>query len=104
MADGTLPNFARLAREGHYQVLPTTNPAQSPVAWSSFATGLNPGEHGIFDFLRRNTETYAPDYAISFTEPPDTVIRVRVSGAAGRGGDVQSPCRHAILDQRRTRG
>ena len=56
-------------------MLPTTNPAQSPVAWSSFATGLNPGEHGIFDFLRRNTETYAPDYAISFTEPPDTVIR-----------------------------
>ena len=75
MADGTLPNFARLAREGHYQVLPTTNPAQSPVAWSSFATGLDPGEHGIFDFLRRDTETYAPDYAISFTEPPDTVIR-----------------------------
>ncbi|MGH6899170.1 MAG: alkaline phosphatase family protein [Geminicoccaceae bacterium] len=75
MADGSLPNFARLAREGHFQRLPTTNPAQSPVAWSSFATGLDPGEHGIFDFLRRNTETYAPEYAISFVEPPETVIR-----------------------------
>ena len=75
MADGTLPNFARLAREGYYQVLPTTNPAQSPVAWSSFATGLNPGQTGLFDFLRRNTETYAPEYALSAIEPPDTVIR-----------------------------
>ena len=75
MADGTLPNFARLAREGHYQVLPTTNPAQSPVAWGSFATGLNPGEHGIFDFLARNTETYAPEYSISRIEEPELVLR-----------------------------
>lgn len=75
MDDGMLPNFARLAREGHYQELATTNPAQSPVAWSSFATGLNPGEHGIFDFLRRDTETYAPEYAISFVEEPQTVLR-----------------------------
>jgi predicted AlkP superfamily phosphohydrolase/phosphomutase len=75
MADGVLPNFARLAREGHYQPLATTNPAQSPVAWSSFATGLNPGEHGIFDFLRRDAATYAPEYAISSVEPPGTVLR-----------------------------
>ena len=75
MADGTLPNFARLAREGHYQTLPTTNPAQSPVAWSSFATGLNPGEHGIFDFLRRNTDNYAPEYSISYVDQPETVLR-----------------------------
>jgi predicted AlkP superfamily phosphohydrolase/phosphomutase len=73
MADGTLPNFARLAREGHYQRLPTTNPAQSPVAWSSFATGLNPGEHGIFDFLRRNPQAYAPEYAVSIVDPPETL-------------------------------
>ncbi len=75
MADGTLPNFARLAREGHFQSLATTNPAQSPVAWASFATGLNPGEHGIFDFLRRNTETYAPEYGIAYVEEPEIVIR-----------------------------
>ena len=75
MADGTLPNFARLAREGHFQTLATTNPAQSPVAWASFATGLNPGEHGIFDFLRRNAETYAPEYSIAYVEEPEIVIR-----------------------------
>jgi hypothetical protein len=75
MAAGVLPNFAGLARDGHYQALPTTNPAQSPVAWSSFATGLNPGQHGIFDFLRRDAETYAPEYAISAVEAPDMVFR-----------------------------
>ena len=75
MADGTLPNFARLAKDGHYQALPTTNPPQSPVAWSSFATGLNPGGHGIFDFLRLNSRSYAPEYAIAYVEEPETVLR-----------------------------
>jgi predicted AlkP superfamily phosphohydrolase/phosphomutase len=75
MAAGVLPHFTRLSREGHYQVLPTTNPAQSPVAWATFATGLNPGDHGIFDFLRRNPESYAPEYSISEIEQPEHVIR-----------------------------
>ena len=75
MGDGTLPNFARLRQEGHYQELPTTNPAQSPVAWSSFATGLNPGAHGIFDFLSRNPETYGPDYSIATFRPPEHVLK-----------------------------
>ena len=69
MAAGFLPNFAKLKRQGHYQPLPTTNPAQSPVAWSSFATGLNPGAHGIFDFLSRNPQTYGPDYSIASVTP-----------------------------------
>ena len=39
MAEGKLPNFSRLAADGHYQRLGTSNPPQSPVAWSDFATG-----------------------------------------------------------------
>ena len=69
MAEGKLPNFKRLAERGSFQHLPTTNPAQSPVAWASFATGSNPGGHGLFDFLGRNTTTYGPEYAIARTEP-----------------------------------
>lgn len=54
MAEGFLPNFAKLRDQGHFQPLPTTNPAQSPVAWSSFATGLNPGAHAVArEHLRR---------------------------------------------------
>jgi predicted AlkP superfamily phosphohydrolase/phosphomutase len=69
MKEGLMPNFTRLAGSGGFQTLATTNPAQSPVAWSSFATGTGPGEHGVFDFLRRSTDTYVPDFSISETEP-----------------------------------
>jgi predicted AlkP superfamily phosphohydrolase/phosphomutase len=51
---GILPNFARLAREGSFDKLGTTFPAVSPVAWSTFQTGTNPGKHRVFDFLRRD--------------------------------------------------
>ena len=32
----------------------------SPVAWSSFSTGTQPGRHNIFDFLDRDRRTYLP--------------------------------------------
>lgn len=70
MDAGRLPNFKRLAEQGSFHPLPTSNPAQSPVAWSSFATGENPGAHGLFDFLRRDPDTYAPEYAIARVEDP----------------------------------
>jgi predicted AlkP superfamily phosphohydrolase/phosphomutase len=54
MAEGVLPNFARLAHDGSYRRLATTIPPQSPVAWSTFITGLDPGGHGIFDFVHRD--------------------------------------------------
>lgn len=70
MDEGQLPNFSRLVSMGSFQSLPTSNPPQSPVAWSSFATGTNPGAHGLFDFLSRNPDTYAPEYAIARVEGP----------------------------------
>ena len=61
MAEGRLPNFARLRDQGSYRRLRTTFPALSPVAWSTFATGVNPAKHNIFDFLNRDLRTYAPE-------------------------------------------
>ncbi len=60
MKEGLLPNMARLAANGTYSHLATTNPPQSPVAWSGFATGKNGGKSGIFDFIHRDPETYTP--------------------------------------------
>lgn len=60
MADGSLPNLAKLAGAGVFSELRTTCPPMSPVAWSSFMTGVNPGKHNIFDFLNRDLKTYAP--------------------------------------------
>lgn len=69
MDKGKLPNLKRLGESGTFLELGTTNPAESPVAWSSFATGTNPGKTGIFDFLKRDPQTYMPDLATtSFSE------------------------------------
>lgn len=65
MEDGKLPNFSRLKKQGSYRHLSTTNPAQSPVAWSGFATGQNPGKNGVFDFITRDPRTYKLDLSIS---------------------------------------
>ncbi len=64
MDSGDLPNLARLRDEGSYTPLGTTTPPQTPVSWTSFATGINPGRHGIFDFLSRNLKTYQPGFAM----------------------------------------
>jgi len=60
MAMGKLPHFNKLAASNGYARLRTSNPPESPVAWSTIATGCNPGEHGIFDFLHRWPKTYTP--------------------------------------------
>lgn len=64
MEAGELPNFSGLRETGTYSPLQTSNPPQSPVAWSNMATGCNPGKHGIFDFINRDPQKYLPDLAI----------------------------------------
>jgi predicted AlkP superfamily phosphohydrolase/phosphomutase len=71
---GELPNLARIRQSGSYSRLRTTYPAQTPVAWSSFATGTNPGGHGIFDFISRDPATYLPDAALSRFERPKSAF------------------------------
>jgi predicted AlkP superfamily phosphohydrolase/phosphomutase len=65
MAAGELPNFSKLKERGTYRPLSTANPAMSPVAWSSFATGSDASYHGIFDFLTRDRRTYFPKLSSS---------------------------------------
>ncbi len=75
---GQLPNFARLREDGGYCRLATTYPAQTPVAWSTFATGTNPGAHGIFDFIRRDPKTYLPDFSLNRYEQKRPYLPPRV--------------------------
>jgi len=71
---GELVNFEKLRQKGCYRRLRTTYPAQTPVAWSSFATGTNPAGHGIFDFIRRDPATYQPDLALTQFERPKSML------------------------------
>ena len=65
-----LPNVARLRDTGGFRRLKTTTPPQSPVAWSTFITGLDPTAHGIFDFVHRDPKTMQPFSSMSRTEEP----------------------------------
>ncbi|MDI6809297.1 MAG: alkaline phosphatase family protein [Candidatus Eisenbacteria bacterium] len=60
MSSGDLPNFSRLKSEGSFRRLGTSVPAMSPVAWSTFSTGVDASRHAIFDFLARDPRNYAP--------------------------------------------
>ena len=62
-----LPNLASMRARGSFSRLATTTPPQSPTAWSTFITGLDPAEHGIFDFVHRDPATMQPFLSMSET-------------------------------------
>ena len=76
LAEGKLPNLAMLAAEGSFKPLATTVPPISPVAWSSFQTGVNPGKHNIFDFLTPDPRTYRAKMSSVEIRPPKRSIRL----------------------------
>lgn len=65
-----LPNMAALRSQGDFRRLGTTIPPQSPVAWSTFITGLDPGGHGVFDFVHRDPKTLQPFSSMAETDEP----------------------------------
>ncbi len=75
MDQGKLPNFSRLREQGTYRHLGTTAPAMTPVAWSSFLTGCNPGKHNVFDFLTRDKRTYLPTLSSVQINPPRKTLK-----------------------------
>ncbi len=78
LSEGALPHLQRLAARGGYTRVATTSPAQTPVAWSTFATGVNPGGHGVFDFIARDPATYLPQLALNRYEQKNAFMPPRV--------------------------
>jgi predicted AlkP superfamily phosphohydrolase/phosphomutase len=89
LEQGRLPNFARLAASGEFAALGTSIPPQSPVAWSTFITGLDPGGHGIFDFVHRDPATITPYLSTSKTEGSSRTIDVGSWQIPLSGGSVE---------------
>jgi predicted AlkP superfamily phosphohydrolase/phosphomutase len=74
---GQLPNFQRVAKlGGGMGELATTCPAISPVAWSTFATGVDPSRHGIFDFMAPDRRRYRPRLSSTEFLPPRRILRL----------------------------
>ncbi|MCB1182349.1 alkaline phosphatase family protein [bacterium] len=75
--EGAMPNFDRFVKGGG-AVTPfaTSTPPQSPVAWSNFITGRDPGGHGIFDFIHRDPQTLLPFFSASEAKGPTRFWRL----------------------------
>lgn len=59
-SQGKMPNLSKYADAGNYSRFEVSDPPQTEVSWTSIATGLNPGGHGIFDFVHRDPASYTP--------------------------------------------
>ncbi len=75
--EGKLPAFRKLLEQGgDFRPLGTSLPPQTPVAWSNFITGMDPGGHAIFDFIHRDPETYFPVFSSTETVGAAKTLRI----------------------------
>ena len=85
---GEMPNITRLIRSGHFGPLATTMPPQSPVAWSSFISGTNPGGHGIFDFIHRDASSFTPYLSTSRSYDSEKSLKIGSWSIPLKGGHI----------------
>ncbi len=88
-AMGLMPNCKKLLDKGGFRKLKTTLPPQSPVAWATFVSGLDPGGHGIYDFITRDPATLTPELSTARTEAPKKFVN---------WGDYQFPLSSSKLE------
>src|SRR4051794_37600808 len=86
----SLPNLRRLSQEGDFKRLATTAPPQSPVAWSSVITGMDPGGHGIFDFVHRDPATRSPMQSMTELQEPTRTLSIGPYVLPLAGGGIRS--------------
>lgn len=58
---GEMPNLAAITASGDLRRAESTHPTVSCTAWTSFLTGVNPGDHGIYGFVDREPGSYRQD-------------------------------------------
>lgn len=91
LAEGRFPTFQKLLREGgDFRPLRTSLPPQSPVAWSNFITGMDPGGHAIFDFIHRDPKAYLPIFSAAETIGARKSVRVGKTVIPLSGGQVRN--------------
>jgi predicted AlkP superfamily phosphohydrolase/phosphomutase len=103
LKEGKLPAFARVISDGDFRALRTSIPPQSPVAWSNFNTGTDPGGHGIFDFMHRDPQTYIPIFSGTLSIEAKRALKMGNLVLPVSGGEVknmqQGPTFWQILEE-----
>jgi len=100
---GKLPNIRMLLERGVHATLKSTINPSTSTAWTTFATGKNPGKHGIYGFVSERNGSLLPVRAgdrteksiwqianqhglktivvnVPWTFPPDKVDGIMISG------------------------
>lgn len=90
MAEGKMPNLAKLMKAGVSGTLESILPPITPPAWTSFMTGKNPGKHGIFHFVETEHGGYAMNYANATSRRSQTVWKL-VNDAGYSVGTMNIP-------------
>lgn len=91
MEEGKLPAFRKLlASGGGFKPLLSSIPPQSPVAWSNFITGMDPGGHGIFDFIHRDPASYTPIFSATLSVPAKHNLRLGKTIFPLSGGEIKN--------------
>jgi len=85
-AQGCLPHLRRFLDAGAAGPLRSTIPVMSPAAWSTFATGVNPGKHGIIDFCQMAPDAYSASFTNATHRRAETFWEI--AGRCGRRGGV----------------
>lgn len=88
---GLMPNFKKLLESGaNFTPLQTSWPPQSPVAWSNFIAGVNPGKHGLYDFIHADRASYSIGSSMVEIEPVDMDVTLFGYDIPLKGGAVNS--------------
>jgi predicted AlkP superfamily phosphohydrolase/phosphomutase len=90
---GHLPNLKRLMDQGVTGNLMSTFPPVTSPAWPTFMTGMNPGKHGVFDFIRPKGISYE---MVNYTSIQAPTIWDRLDKAGVRVGVINVPVTYPI--------
>ncbi len=86
--DGFLPNLASLMHNGVTADLASTLPPVTSPAWPTFMTGVNPGKHGVFDFIQPHGENFT---LVNSTQIRQPTLWRRLSDMGYRVGVLNVP-------------
>ena len=94
-AEGTMPAVAELIEAGTLHQMRVSIPEISAVSWTSFATGSNPGVHGIFGFVELKPDSYEQRFP-NFHECRARTIWERNGAAGGRSVVINQPFTYPV--------
>lgn len=84
MAEGLMPNLARVIGNGARAILKSTIHPLTPPAWTTLMTGVSPGNHGIYDFIKVDRSASVPSYTLATSEDLRAPTMWDIASARGK--------------------